>query len=307
MADRVDQILALGAIDEQEGVEDAVFERLADVDLRLGGVADRDQHFAVGAGHVLQLGEVGSLPLGVGDADALAAPGVEERFRQALPVGVVDVEHADVGVALIGRQLGQHGALRGVGDGAAEEEAVVVGEGDLRRGGRGGDGRDVGRAGDGLGDGEGDAAGERTDDRVRALDLDQPARLLDGARRVEPGVAGDDLHILPEDAAGVVEVLDRQPHAGLNGGAELGDRAGVVGQEGDLERVAGRRGRLFVLARRGLRGLILLLGGGLLGDLLLLLLVIAAASGDQAGGQRKQRGQRGRAEPQPPRRASNRS
>ena len=143
---------------------------------------------------------------------------------------------------------------------------------------------------------------------MRALDLDQAARLLDGARRVEPGVAGDDLHILPEDAAGVVKVLDRQPHAGLDGGAELGDRAGVVGQEGDLERVAGRRGRLFVLARRGLRGLILLLGRGLLGDLLLLLLVvIAAASGDQAGGQRKQRGQRGRAEPQPPRRASNRS
>ena len=138
------------------------------------------------------------------------------------------------------------------------------------------------------------------DDRADAFDLDQAAGFLGCLRGVESGIADDQLDRVSEHAASVVEVLDGEFDAGLDGGAELGQRAGEVGQEADLERLVGdgRSGRLVLL--------ILLLGGGgsrlllvglllLLGDrlLLLLLFIIVAAGREEAKCQRDKQQQGG--------------
>ena len=48
-------------------------------------------------------------------------------------------------------------------------------------------------------------------------------------------VAGDVDDVLTVDAAGLVDVLDRQLHAGLDVRAVLGERTGEVGEVADLQ------------------------------------------------------------------------
>ena len=103
-------------------------------------------------------------------------------------------------------------------------------------------------------------------------------------------------------------MLDRQPRALFDLRTELRNRARVIRQETNLERLAD--GLRFVLLlrrrRRGLRRLFLLLSGRLFG-ILLLLFVVVAAGGEQTGGQREQRDEGGGANAPTPHRASNRS
>ena len=155
-ADRVDQVLALGAVDEEEVVEQALLQRLAQEDFGLLGEGDRDQRLRAVVGGLLQLGEVGRLTVLDRDQVGVSAPGAGEGVGQSLTVGVVEVEHADVAESLVGGELRQHRTLSGVGGGAAEEEVVVLGDGQLRRGRGGRDDRHAGLRGDGFRHGQGD-------------------------------------------------------------------------------------------------------------------------------------------------------
>ena len=260
-AELVDQVLALVAVGEDEAREDVVLDRLAEEDLGLGE-AHRDEHLRAAARGLLQLGEVARLAVRVvgGERDGAAEVGGED-LREALPPRVVAEDHADVGVALALHELGEHDALHGVGARRAEQVAVVVRLGERGRGRRGRDVRDAAGRGDAVGHRERRRAGQRPDDRMHALDVDEAARLLDGLRRVDAGVAGDEGHVLAEHAAGLVDVLDGEFDAALHVGAVLGERAGEVGEVADLERLAGRfGGRIRV--RRGGRVVVIVVAAG---------------------------------------------
>ena len=134
---------------------------------------------------------------------------------------------------------------------------------------------------------------------MHALDFDQPPRLLGRLGRIESRVAHDQDHVVAEYAAGVVEMLDRQFDARLDGGSELRQGTGEVGQEADLEWfVSDRRGGLFLLllllpggrsGRRALLFFVLLFGNRLL--LLLLVGLVVATGGEEAECQRSQQSQ----------------
>ena len=92
------------------------------------------------------------------------------------------------------------------------------------------------------------------DDGVGALDLDHSPRLLDRDRRVGVRVAQHELHGLAKDATCLVDVLDRQEEAVTHLDADLGEAAGEVSEEPNLERPQLRRA-VFLLPQLVLDGL----------------------------------------------------
>ena len=86
-----------------------------------------------------------------------------------------------------------------------------------------------------VGDGEELEGGERPDDQVDAVALDQLLRLGLGARGVAARVADDQLRL----AAGerVVPVLEEADHALLHLDAALGERPGLHREQADADRL----------------------------------------------------------------------
>ena len=137
----------------------------------LGG--DDDEGLGVVGGALLKLGQEGILHQFDGNGSDAAGPGVLEGLSEALPPSVVLVDEADVVEAKVSVDLSQSGPLGAVGEGGAEEEAVVLDGGEEGRSGGGADGGDPPGAGDLPGDGEGGGAGVGADDGVDAGGVDE--------------------------------------------------------------------------------------------------------------------------------------
>ena len=212
-----------------------MLDRFAQDDFALDGEGQQHQRLRAVARGLLQLREEAERR-GI-DRDQLrrSVPGGGQRVGEALAPRIVAVDHADVVEAAIADQLRQHRRLADVGERGTEEEVVVVGNGQLRRRAH----RDLGNAGGSahaLGDGQGDGAGECADDRVDLLHFHQPSGFLNAQQRFELGVGHDQFNRFAEDAAGIVEMLDRQLDAEPHLGAELRQTAGEVEQQADPER-----------------------------------------------------------------------
>ena len=220
--------------------------------LRLVRKAHGDQ--GVGLGHLDRLqvvGVLGSRLVGgvrhAGD-DAFGGVPVLEGLEQAPPVGIVDVEDADAGDAVIQHQFGQDRPLGGVGQGGAEQEVGILRVAQRRRRG--------GRADEGypqvgsnfLRHRQRHAARQGPDDGRGALFFDQPPCLQQSLLGVQGGVADDQPHVAAADAAGLVYLIHGQGDhvADLLGGFGKAAREGA--EVTDRQRVLFHR-RLVTAAR----------------------------------------------------------
>ena len=143
-----------------------------------------------------------------GDGKNLASPGLLESLGQALAPSVVLINEADVVEALVSGDLGEDRPLGAVGEGVAEEEAVICDGGEEGRGGGGADGGDLFGTGNLRGHGEGGGAGVGADDSVDASGIYEQTNSLEGDVGIAGSIDGEAFNRLIQDATGLIQMHD---------------------------------------------------------------------------------------------------
>ena len=246
-ADRRDQRVADHAVAAGELGEVAAFERLADDGLAGAvDIGEHDQHFRARRGERADFGAVVGLAvlmcLHRRNLAALFFEGRLQRLSKALAVVVVDIGDGDVVVALGLEKMGEHVTAVSVRRRGAEQKILVLDRGQRRRSRRRRYDHDI--AGDcrAVGGGDGLARAERADQRRHLLGIDHAVGGVRGRRRVGAGrIALHHDELAVEDAALLVDLLDRELGAFVDRRDQRLDRAGEAAEEADLD--VGRRCR----------------------------------------------------------------
>ncbi len=240
-AEEVRRVQALG--EDPLAAVAAVGPRLQD---RLAAlrVADEADGVRVALEQLVERGRVvGRLGAVRGEPERLAVERVRRALRQALAVGVVDVQEGRrLGLDEVVHDHAHHDALLDVVRGRPAEVlhrlVVVVAElGQGRAGRRRADLHDLVR-GDALRQRHGHAGGGRADEADDALLAHELAVLLLGRLRDRLGITGEELELAPERAARLVDLVDGELDALLHARPEVGQVARDREDRGDRDRAA---------------------------------------------------------------------